>query len=180
MVDGKMLLLIEKYFEGTASDEEKATLMAWYRSVQNAPTEIWVKDVEEKEQIRLDMLEEIRKLIAATKQQESGRRPAYYHNNKFRKWGWVAAAGIFFLVAGSYFLFSENAGRNESVVNSLMNGHVDLSPGRDGAILTTSSGEKIILDTVANGSLGTQANVEVIKHGTQLTYQQEENAETTK
>jgi transmembrane sensor len=96
------------------------------------------------------------------------------------KWfKWVAAASVILLISTvSIFKINnvrqnEQFGATETQKKELKN---DVAPGQTGAILTLSTGQKILLDSAANGSLAQQGNVGVIKRNGELIYNSEGNA----
>src|SRR5699024_2048930 len=96
------------------------------------------------------------------------------HQRKFvlRRYKWVAAAAVLFLIAGSlsYFLvFNKEAtpviaANNEDVIQKI-------APGHRGAILTLANGKKVILDTVSSGKIAMQGSRSLIKKNGQLIYE---------
>jgi len=72
---------------------------------------------------------------------------------------WAAAAIIICLCSGAYFLLRSNQKPpQQAVANGPVN---DALPGRNGAILTLSDGHKVLLDSMTNGVIATQGNMEV-------------------
>lgn len=90
-----------------------------------------------------------------------------------RRWIWAAAAAIIFILgAGSYFLLLNKAPQ-EIAKTEKKNGPLknDVAPGGNKAVLTLADGSAIILDSVQNGALAKQGNVKVIKlNNGQLAY----------
>lgn len=90
------------------------------------------------------------------------------------KWfKWSVAASIFLaLSAASYFIiFKPNPKVTVSKIPPQKQRFKnDFPPGHEGAILTLSNGEKIILDSAGNGIIGKQGGTEVIKVNDQLVY----------
>jgi transmembrane sensor len=90
------------------------------------------------------------------------------------KWlRWSVAAAVLLLLAGStYWLTSKQTTEVPVALvpapaKQLVN---DVPPGGEGAILTLSSGQTIILDSAANGALAVEGATEVIKQNGQLVY----------
>lgn len=90
------------------------------------------------------------------------------------KWlRWSAAAAVLLLLAGgAYWLSSKPTPEVPVAVapapaNRLVN---DVAPGQEGAILTLSTGETIVLDNAANGALAQEGATEVIKQNGQIVY----------
>jgi len=92
----------------------------------------------------------------------------------------IAAAAIIILIlgVGTYFLFfnpthKPNVVATEPIEKRYKN---DVSPGTDGAILTLSEGTKINMDSVSNGTIAQQGNVQVLKQGDLVSYNKKSKA----
>jgi len=85
-----------------------------------------------------------------------------------RLWKWIAAAAILLLVIGTPYLFRTQQKTNTAQLPKTTN---DLPPGHNGAILTLSNGQNIILDSAGNGVLASDANVKVIKKDGKISYE---------
>lgn len=90
---------------------------------------------------------------------------------KMRWFKWVAAASVILIAYAVNTFINEPrnntlqaAGGSSQVVKN------DVAPGQNGAILTLSTGEKIVLDSTGDGSLGLQGNVSVTKKKGELVY----------
>ena len=155
--------LIEKYLNGTASTEEEAILMSWYRTVDQSHIEIVLGSPGEKEDIRRRMLKNLKAHAGAN----SGplHHSAFQPGNKYNAWWRVAAAAVIILAAGIYFWFQYGdthpvQAKNVPGESRFKN---DVLPGGDKATLTLANGTQIILDSAANGMLSQQGNSVVNK-----------------
>ncbi|MCU7549912.1 FecR domain-containing protein [Chitinophagaceae bacterium LB-8] len=74
---------------------------------------------------------------------------------------WAAAAILFFAIAGTGWYLSSN--RTPASAPVQISRAVKVVPGGNRAILTLSDGSQVILDSVANGVIGKEENVQVIK-----------------
>ena len=88
-----------------------------------------------------------------------------------RRWiRWAAAAAIILLLgAGSYFLFY-NKSQKQIALTQQQRFKNDVAPGKNGAVLTLAGGQKIVLDSTAQGRISTQGNTSVLNINGQLKY----------
>ncbi len=88
------------------------------------------------------------------------------------KTGWyryAAAAVLLFVLAGSAYWFIGHPSTHQSAqVKQYKN---DVAPGHNGAVLTLSNGQKIILDNTGNGLVTSDEKVQVIKKDGEISYQ---------
>jgi len=94
----------------------------------------------------------------------SADRPTKVVRPFFRRW--MAAAAVIALIAGTYFFVARNNTQAPPVAQKPAN----LPPGHQGAILTLSNHQQIVLDSAANGSLANEGGTTVQKTNGQITY----------
>ena len=87
-----------------------------------------------------------------------------------RRWGWAAAA-VLFLGAGAWYW----AAQQQTTPSHIAIAPADISPGREGAILTLSDGSQVVLDSLANGTVVQQQGADVVLSNGQLSYTDAEN-----
>lgn len=136
--------LLEKYAQGTCSEEERAIVESWYLKANLAADD---SDLDAPDFIK-----------AETKLQSAlGIVP----KDTFRLWPRIVIAASIFLVCGSALVFfMDKTEVSEISVASVAN---DVAPGTNTATLTLANGQKIILDHTANGKIAEQAGVSVSK-----------------
>lgn len=158
-----LYLLIDKYFDGTASQEERMLLEEY--ADQLASTGMVSLSREEKERLK----EETRKNIMMELGLSRQKVVPFYRRSFFR----IAAAAVIVLMlgGGAYYSFFRSH-PNQSIAGAPSSKQTDIAPGHDGAILTLADGRKIVLDSVANGRITEVA----VKNGSKLSY---ENTEAT-
>ena len=85
----------------------------------------------------------------------------------------VAAACCILLLSTAAFYFLRTGSRSGVALLHVKPAPAkpDVSPGKDGAILTLSNGQQIVLDSAGNGTLLTQGNVRLLNGHGQLSYQ---------
>lgn len=97
-------------------------------------------------------------------------KPAHRIHFLKRTWFRYAAAIILLLGAGAYLWTIHNR-TDQALVKDDKQLRVDVKPGGERAILTLADGRTIALDSAANGQLGNQSGVKVLKTGNgQLAY----------
>src|SRR5258708_37708070 len=85
-----------------------------------------------------------------------------------RKWWSYAAAAILLFFVTGYFLLT--IPKKQPTIIAVQPVKKDIPAGRQGAILTLSTGRRIVLDSAANGVLTRDAGVQVIRKGGELSY----------
>jgi transmembrane sensor len=98
---------------------------------------------------------------------------------KMKLFKWVAAASVILMITtvSSILIINNDTQKHQVAViqpekKVLIN---DVAPGRNGAILTLSTGQKILLDSAVDGSLIQEGNVSVIKRNGELIYNSKGN-----
>ncbi len=87
---------------------------------------------------------------------------------QFFKGRYVAAAVLILAILAAFLLKLPQGKTPAAVTVKYKN---DVAPGHNGAVLTLSNGQKIVLDSMANGELAKDANISVIKKDGEITYQ---------
>jgi ferric-dicitrate binding protein FerR (iron transport regulator) len=147
----KILELIHKHANNTATEAERDALMAWYHQKDGLDREY--PDTEDAVEDRM-----LARLLAGVPQRKS---------NKIKIFAAVAA--VLFLL-GSAVLFQFYNKRNTDPGAIAHNTNV-IKPGSNKAILTLSNGSKIELNKAGNGTVGYQKGMRLIKSANgQLVY----------
>lgn len=151
-----ILVLIEKYQSGTATNDELRQLNEWYHVYDDQEAELLTGKSEE--QLSTD----IRNRLLQTIQQA----PVYPLQSSRRRWHIAAAAILLLLItAAVYQLTTADSSTINSTLAETTAGSVvtDLAPGGNKAILRLADGSAIILDSAADGTLTEQGNIKVEK-----------------
>lgn len=82
---------------------------------------------------------------------------------------WVAAAVLLLAISLSIGYLAGEKKPAEHITRTPTKA-TDIEPGGDKAVLTLANGQKIVLDTAANGALTDQGGITIIKLGGQLSY----------
>ncbi len=135
-------LLLQKYLDGKASQEEQAIVESWQLEFPLADHEVLGAEetAADLEEIRMNLL----KL--------SGYR------KPFRLWPRIAAAAALVLIVSGLYLYNRDTTSNDGVPYAS-----NISPGGNKAYLILADGKRIALTDAANGTLARQAGVQITK-----------------
>lgn len=84
-----------------------------------------------------------------------------------RKWGWAAAA-VILIGTGAYLLTSVR--KAPAPIATREANPADITPGRNGAVLTLANGRQLVLDSLGNGIVATQNGAQIMLQDGQLAY----------
>ncbi len=158
-IPDNILVLIEKFQNGTATPEEKYQLDKWYDSFNDIDVEVNANSDNSKFQVS----SRIRDRLKETLQKENGRQVV----KPSRKLQLGVAATIVFAVvtASIFFIFLSKSPKQEIVKNIPREPQFknDIAPGGNKAILTLADGSTIVLDSASDGTIGIQGNIKVQK-----------------
>ncbi len=157
--DQRYLELAEKWLNGTISPEEEKEYAAWYNTIEtDARLEVPAIIAADKEQHRKKILQQI-----------NVRRVPVIRIYK-RVLSRVSAAAILLLIAGSCYVYFRPPAPKPLTIHKRISVNNDVEPGTYGAILTSSKGQTIVLDTTKNGKIMQALGADVTKAGKSLTF----------
>lgn len=151
-----ILLLIEKYLSGTATDEEKQLLNEWYHSFNDAEVELMTEETPQNFEERLK-----NKIMEAVNDLHETKTI-----KKYKRWYIPAAAAVILMaITTTCFLFISKPSKWQSTRNEYAqsNRATDAAPGGNRAILTLPDGSTVVLDSVSNGVINQQGGIKVQK-----------------
>ncbi len=153
-----ILLLIEKYQSGTATAEERLRLNRWYHSFEDGSETLFVNENVSEQQLA----DRIRASLLTTIHQT--KEPAIRTGHRKKLFA-AAAAILVFFCAGTYFLISTTPVKQNiaSKPSAGRPSEKDIAPGGNKAVLTLADGSTIVLDSIQNGTISLQGNVDVQK-----------------
>jgi hypothetical protein len=150
-------------------DMDKATFMEayglLYEEIHKYPADSLAPGFKDQLERRLDLLETEKDFLSGNLASIRPEHKTVLFGKKW--WNYAAAAMLIFFVAG-YFLLKNNPNKQSPIAKQPVK--KDIPAGRQGAILTTSNGQQIILDSAGNGVLTTDAGVRVIRKDGELSY----------
>lgn len=170
--DKRLQLLLQKYVDNDLRADEMMEFWGRINEMENdEPLKkelklLWKKEADQPAQSsRHTYKKELEKIFGEADQWRKKR------NRKFSLIYRLAAAAIIIIVGSLTYLnfFNNNKERSVSEYNAVSQ-HVDVDPGKDGAILTLSDGSKIVLDDLENGIIATQNGTKIILDEGILTY----------
>jgi ferric-dicitrate binding protein FerR (iron transport regulator) len=149
--------LIDRYSAGTATTEESRFMEEYYNSFENKDGISAQLTEEEKEAWKQLLLARIHKGIAQTEQAPV--IPLYR-----RTWFRIAAACIIAVVGvATYVILSGVEGRHKEQP-PVATTHDVPAPKETRAVITLANGSKVYLDSVENGTIAEENNVNIIRN----------------
>lgn len=157
------LKIVDKYLEGSATEEETLLLFNYYNSFQQS--EEWNKEeLGNSEEVAIKMLGDLNTIIS--KEKEPVIVP-FYHQTWFK----LSVAALLVLIAGRIFWWTpkENVGKELSAVDAEIFTPKTVTATK--ATLVLANGKTIMLDSVSNGIIANEGKVSVRKKDAQLNYE---------
>lgn len=170
----RIIYLLKAYSEGSSTEEEERELFSW---ADEGDDEVFREYVEillattnpDETPLPVDWEPLFNRIMKEknTRSIQAIKKPT--------RWKWWAAASIFLLWMGGYYFLRTGGNTAISAVSPSIaeTDKTDISPPNTiNAILTLSDGERIILDSMAEGTLAMQGAVKIAKlPDGQITYQ---------
>jgi ferric-dicitrate binding protein FerR (iron transport regulator) len=155
--------LLDRYQQGKATREELNFLESYYAFFDRWPAG---KDLTE-EELQNERQEVLERLYREMQDKEPA--PIVPLLSPARRRWWMAAAVMALLIIGGiiFWMVSRPSGSLSLATTTAVK---DFAPGKNGAVLTLSNGQKIVLDSVGDGELAKDASVAVIKTNGTITY----------
>src|ERR1700744_5568693 len=159
----KILILIKKYKNDTATEDDLADLHAWLSADKGNP-KVFDRLLDDNQIANhLLVFEQIplEKHIGKITKRIGPVRIAYYRSP-------VAAAAAAVIVMLGIFIYRPHPPSKQPGISGKKPAN-KISPG-NGAILTLDDGSKMVLDSMHSGNIATQGNVKIIMRGGQMLY----------
>lgn len=170
----RILYLLHRYGERTATAEERGELTAWLASAQpeDVPEEFVTllldNDVQQAPETEPDWDLVYQRILAgreATETVSTGRL-------RFIRSAWLRYAAAVLLLAGliGVLYISITKDGNEIARVDNLPGGPDIQPGKSGAVLVLSDGTQLVLDSLRNGVIASQQGSTAILQNGNLAY----------
>ncbi len=156
------LLLITRYREGKATEVEEEQVINYFRSFQYEPWDegAYGSKAEAVSRIRTQLLSKMDSVHSSIPVSPIHR---VHFIQRFR---WVAAAVFILLVGIAYFLWFDPASK-EAIQLPMAS---QIMPGKEGAQLKLSDGRIVLIDSLQDGLIASDGQVQVYKENGQLVY----------
>jgi len=165
MTKEEAVILLQRYREGLCSGEEKQAVERWYASLEAKGTWTWTE--EEKALFGEEVFERVSAEVAEERDATVIQMPTRI------RW-WKVAAAVVLLLGAATFIWrslSGNSGNKQPVKRiAAVQDTNDAPPGKAGAILTLSNGQRILLDTAADGMIPVQGGPTILNRNGMLRY----------
>ncbi|MBL7734464.1 MAG: FecR domain-containing protein [Chitinophagaceae bacterium] len=160
-VPDQILIWADAYLKGAISDEDKAKLEQWYKSLPDRDVE-WDDDlVGSPEALRSAILSAIQSKI-----RKNAGNPSIKKKTSWYKY----AAAVILLICGAAVIFYQQKDRPEEKTDDRQIVQRDVPPGAVKAMLILANGQKIILDNAQVGKLATQEGAMVFNRDGTIVY----------
>jgi ferric-dicitrate binding protein FerR (iron transport regulator) len=171
MTKEEAVILLQRYREGLCSGEEKQAVERWYALLEAKGTWTWTE--EEKALFGEEVFERVSAEVAEDREATVIQMPTRI------RW-WKVAAAVVLLLGAATFIRRSLSGNNENEQPvkriAAAQDTNDALPGKSGAILTLSNGQKILLDTAADGMIPVQGGPTILNTNGTLTYNSRNSA----
>src|SRR5579859_758651 len=136
-----------------------------YEEINKYPAEAVTPGFQDQLERRLDLLEAEKEFLPGNLASAPPKNKPVLLRSKW--WNYAAAAAILLFSVAGYLLLTTTKKPPPVAAQPVKK---DIPAGRQGAILTLSTGQRIVLDSAANGVLTQDAGVRVIRKDGELSY----------
>lgn len=165
----KITLLAEKKLSGVITPEEQKLLDEWLNQEPGEQV-MWNSEDVDETALRERLLSRIKEDANIP-----GDADAMGRIGVLRRYRWMAAAVLLLFMTTAYFL-SQRRQRAPAAIAQQDNPVQQILPGHSGAILTLANGQRIVLDSAANGTIAIQGAGRLVKHNGELSYEKRDQA----
>lgn len=158
----RLISLIDKYLQGTCTDEETREVEQWYEQMADQQQRFYDGDKEKINQAAAASFTIIRNKLQLDGPDRTltGKRGVIM---SIRRWYAAAAVIMVILVSGLYFFRQYGAHQPDAQKKSAAKLKHTIVPGKNQAVLTLADGSEIVLDETGNGEIAEQAGMKITK-----------------
>ena len=169
------LELAEKWRNQTITDDELKELEQWYQQSQDTPIEIPHSFAASEQELSERILKGIKqKAGIETAELQPTNKVISIGINRFRFFKYAAA--VLVLASATLYFLSTKKSKTDVLQQNVAKVQEDITPIREGAILTLSNGKQIVLDST-KGNIANEAGVSVINKDGRIVYNQSKTRE---
>ncbi|WEK34356.1 MAG: DUF4974 domain-containing protein [Candidatus Pseudobacter hemicellulosilyticus] len=167
--------LLPRFAAGTATDAERTAFNQWLETLPPAELQqvlaYYERCLSAQETFDTHDQPMLDRLLLSIREQESGGTGRLH---VLQPLAWVKYAAAIVLLAGAAVFFWVRTNKvplpGDGAANTSPATPADVAPGKDGAILTLADGRVIVLDSLGNGTIAREGNMQVVLQNGQLTY----------
>lgn len=162
-------LITRKRETGLSGAEEEA-LNSWLNASEaNKQLYQELSDESNLQQIMMELMQaDVARVTRVAMQKLSFNDPVVPRVSFLRKYRWAAAAVFLFFIATGVYFWLKPAPTTPPITQTTPRN--DVSPGKNGALLTLADGRTVVLDSLGNGVIAMQGGAEVTLLNGQLAY----------
>lgn len=161
-VQEELQAMLNRYKTGTASAAEIEFIEQYDAIFDKAPGLSQTMSAAERQSWEESLSQDMDSRVKAFKAKEEQQAKVVPMYKRFR---WVAAAVFILLIGAAYFTWFSNSQQEASQILAEA-----IAPGKDGAKLKLSDGRIVMIDSLQDGLIATDGNVQVYKENGQIVY----------
>ncbi|MBX3256432.1 MAG: DUF4974 domain-containing protein [Chitinophagaceae bacterium] len=168
MINQHIAELLNRFFQGTISPEEKESLADWINESDEEDLKMLMEQSWERydpdQTLGIDKSGALLRSILSKAKEEESISPKVIHL-RYRRWLRIAAAAVIIgLIGSGVYMFFNTSYKKPADVAIIKPASRDIAPpDAVNAVLTLASGQQIVLDSIQNGQLASQGNTNILK-----------------
>lgn len=169
-LDDRESYLLKQYLAGTCTLDEFNELLAIISIQPNGSTleELLLEEIRNSRYHEAEQQVNWQQMLQSVLQQQEVAAPApVYTMRRFSKIA-IAAAVVVCMGMIAWWWLQKSSGKQQATPSIALT--TDIMSGKNGAILTLSNGQKLVLDSANNGALVTQPGLHIIKQDSMIAY----------
>jgi transmembrane sensor len=178
-LDDRVKYLLKQYIAGYCTIDEFNELPALVRIQPNGSVleALLLEEVRSSRYHESEQQVNWQQMLQTVLQQQEVAAPAPVRRMQVFSKIAIAAAVVVCMSLIAWWWLQKGSGK-QAATSSIAT-TADVMPGKNGAILTLSNGQQLVLDSANNGSLTTQPGLQIVKHDSMIAYGPLPNKERT-